>query len=333
MNLPTIDQLELKGKRVIVRGDLDVEIDEYLVVNDKRLRVLLPTVHKLQERDAAQIIIIGHRGRPEGNVKEELSLEPLTDWFSNNLDKDISFTKSLDNVPDNPIVLLENLRFWEGEENNDEEFAKQLSQLGDIYVNEAFGNSHREHASMVGLSRLLPHAAGLHLHQEIEQLSKVLEDPQRPLVSLLSGLKEDKLTYLEPLIQLSDTVLIGGRLPEYLGEDYKHEKVNMARLIQDKEDITLHSVEAFEAAIASAKTILLSGPMGHYEEEGHRQGTQRVLQAVANSSAYTVAGGGDTEGAIALLGLEEQFDWISIGGGAMLEFICNGTLPAIKALQ
>ena len=126
-------------------------------------------------------------------------------------------------------------------------------------------------------------------------------------------------------------VLISGRLPLYLEEDYKNEKVIVANLIQDKEDITLHSIESFEHELAKAKTILVSGPMGRYEEDGHRQGTKRVLEAVANAGAYKVAGGGDTEAAITLLGLEDKFDWISTGGGAMLEFLANRTLPGIIA--
>jgi phosphoglycerate kinase len=207
-----------------------------------------------------------------------------------------------------------------------------LASLGDAYVNDAFGTSHREHASFISLPSRMPRAAGEHLRKEVEQLSRVLENPERPLVALLSGVKEDKLTYLERFVEISDLVLVGGRLPVFMDEDYKHDKVFVSRLLQDKEDITLHSVEKMEEEVAKAKTILVSGPMGKFEEEGHRLGTKRVFEAIANSEAYKVAGGGDTEAAITLLGLEDKFDWISTGGGAMLEFIAKGTLPGLQAL-
>ncbi len=335
MNLTTIDNLEIEGKRVIVRADLDINPEKLKNgESSKRLEVLLPTLHKLLEKNASKVIIIGHRGRPAGEIKEEYSLNPLVSWLSEKLEQEVGFVDSFDSqVPDNRTVLFENLRFWKGEEENNDEFIKQLANLGDLYVNEAFGNSHRAHASMVGLPKILPHAAGDHFVKEVEQLSKLLENPERPLYSLLNGVKEDKLGYLDKFIEISDYVFIGGRLPVYLDEDYKHEKVFVSRLLQDKEDITLHSVEKMEEEVAKAKTILLSGPVGKFEEEGHRLGTKRVFEAIANSDAYKIAGGGDTEDAISLLGLEGKFDWISTGGGAMLEFIAKGTLPAIIALN
>jgi len=332
MNLPTIDQLELSEKRVILRGDLDVDVESDHVVSAKRIEVLLLTINKLLEKNVSKITIIGHRGRPEGEVKEEFSLRPLANWFSEKLSQEVGFAESFESIPDNKIVLFENLRFLKGEEENSEGFVEQLAQLGEVYVNDAFGVSHREHASIIGLPKKMSKAAGLHLVEEVDQLSKVVDNPARPFVFLLDGVKQDKLSYLDKFIEISDMVLVGGRLPEYLDENYKHDKVIVAKLIQDKEDITLHSVEAFEKEISKAKTILLSGPVGKFEEEGHRLGTQKVFEAIANSSAYRVAGGGDTEAAIKLFELEDNFDWISTGGGAMLEFIAKGTLPGLQAL-
>lgn len=347
MNLPTVDSLEIEGKRVIVRADLDVGINQSKVENSKRLEVLLPTIQKLLEKNPSQVEIIGHRGRParnassiadaggpEGEVKEEFSLRPLGGWFAEKLSQEVGFVENFDNErPGNKVLLMENLRFWKGEEENSEEFVNQLNSLGDVYVNEAFGSSHREHASIVGLPKRMPHAAGEHFAKEVEQLTKLTEDPSRPLVSFLNGVKEDKLSYLDKFIELSDFVFVGGRLPLYMDEDYKHDKVFVSHLIQDKEDITLHSVEKMEQEAAKAKTILLSGPVGKFEEEGHRLGTKRVFEAIANSEAYKIAGGGDTEAAISLFGLTDKFDWISTGGGAMLDFIANGTLPGIEALK
>lgn len=329
MNLTTIDQLDLEEKKVILRADLDVDLES----DTKRLEVLLPTTNKLLEKNVFKIIIIGHKGRPEGEVKEEFSLKPFVNWFSQKLEQEVGFMENFEsNMPEARVILFENLRFWKGEEENSEEFASQLSSLGETYINEAFGSSHREHASMVGLPKRMPHAAGEHFLKEVEQLSKLLDNPDRPLYALLNGIKEDKLSYLDKFIELADFVFVGGRLPVYMDEDYKHDKVFVSRLLQDKEDITLHSVEKMEEELPKAKTILLSGPLGKFEEEGHRLGTKRVFEAVANSEAYKIAGGGDTEAAISLLGLEDKFDWISTGGGAMLEFIAKGTLPGIEAL-
>lgn len=339
LQLTSLDSADLTGKRVLVRGDLDVDIKEG--ENPERLETLLPTLQKILEKGARQIVICGHKGRPEGKRAEELSLKPLTDYFSNKLSDEVEFVDNIENYFDSDLPaqagkkvrLLENLRFWPGEKENSEDFAGKLSSWGDFYVNEAFGSSHRQHASIVGVPKVLPHAAGLRLSAEIEHLSKVLETPQRPLVFLISGIKEDKLKYIDVFKQTADKVLVGGRLPGLLGDEYKDPKVEVARLVQDKEDITIHSVEHFEGEVKRAKTVVVSGPMGKFEDPGHRQGTERVLRAVAESECYSVAGGGDTEEALSLLGLKDKFDWVSTGGGAMLEFLANKTLPGLEVLS
>ena len=330
MNLPTIDQLDVEGKRVLVRGDLDVDLE----TNTKRLEVLLPTINTLLEKHVSKIIIIGHRGRPTDENRDDLSTKHLVNWFSEKLEQEVGFMENFESeMPEAKVVLFENIRFWNGEEENNEEFLNQLVSLGEAYVNEAFGSSHREHASIVGLPKKMSHAAGLRFAEEVSQLSKLLDNPKRPFISLLSGAKEDKLSYLPSLIEKSDLVLVGGRLPDILGDEYAHPKVYVSRLLPDKEDITLHSVERYEEEAAKAGTILVGGPVGKFEEEGHLLGTNRVFEAIAQSDAFKVAGGGDTEAAIAKLGLEEKFDWISTGGGAMLDLISTGTLPGIVALN
>ncbi|MCX6705309.1 MAG: phosphoglycerate kinase, partial [Candidatus Woesebacteria bacterium] len=199
----------------------------------------------------------------------------------------------------------------------------------------------RESASIVGLPKLLPHAVGFRFAKEVENLSKVFENPAHPLLFIVGGSKKDKLDYIKSLESLSDKILVGGRLPEYYGDlalesvrnRGEQDKLIIANLVQDKEDITLNSIERFEKEIEKAKTIVLAGPMGKYEEEGHRQGTERVFKAVAGSSTFKVAGGGDTERAISELAISDKFDWISVGGGAMLEFLAKRTLPGIEALE
>lgn len=316
MNLPSLRDLDFEGKDVLLRADLDIDMD--LGKEDLRIKTLLPTLEYLNQK-AKSITIIAHKGRPGGEKKEEFSLKPVADLI-----KDLVGSEKLE--------VMENLRFNSGEEQNDEAFANTISQGKDVYVNEAFASSHREHASIVTIPRLLPHAAGLHFEKEVENLMKVLDNPQKPVVAILGGVKEDKVKYVEEFKSFADMILVGGRLPDYMDEDYKHEKVMVGRLNQDKEDLTLHTVENFEAEIAKAGTLVLAGPMSKYEEEGHLLGTKRVFEAIAASSAFKVAGGGDTYAALARLSLENKLDWISVGGGSTLDFLSNGTLPGIDAL-
>jgi phosphoglycerate kinase len=315
--LPKLKDLDVSGKRVLLRLDLDTEPDS----NDLRIKSSFDTLDYLKSKNA-QILIIAHRGRPEGKAQESLSLAP--------------FQKIFDKWG---AKVEENLRFNSGEEANDEKFAAELASKADVYVNEAFGASHREHASVVSLPKLLPHGVGLRFAEEVENLSKLLNNPPKPFITLLSGIKKDKLDYLEGLKALSDKVLIGGRLPEFLGDNTvsvrsydSQEKVIIGNLSMDKEDLTLNTIERFEEEVSQAKTILVCGPLGKFEEEGHRQATERVFKKIAETDAFKVAGGGDTLKAIDLLNLEDKFNWVSVGGGAMLEFLTKGTLPGIDAL-
>ena len=317
MNLPKLTDLDVANKKVLVRADLDIDVGE-----DYRLCALLPTLEYLSSK-SAKIILLGHRGRPEGKVVEKLKIKPVEDELRK-ITSGISFE------------ILENLRFNPGEEKNDTEYAKSLALLGDVYVNEAFANSHREHASIVGLPKLLPHAAGFRFALEVENLSKVFDNPKRPVLFIVGGSKKDKLNYIENLKSIADKILVGGRLPDYL-QDTRYPipdtKIIVANLLPDKEDLTINSIEKFEEEIKKAGTIVLAGPMGKYEDKGHRQGTERIFKAVAASSAFKIAGGGDTEKAVEVLNLSKEFDWVSLGGGAMLEFLAKGTLPGIKALE
>lgn len=318
INLPRITEIDVRNKKVLLRLDLDIkEIDE----NDLRLKASVETLDYLKGK-ASEIIILAHRGRPDGKVDENLSLKVFQPYFDKWRAK-----------------VEENLRFDDGEEANDPVFAKKLANLGDVYINEAFASSHRKHASIVGLPKLLPSAFGIHFIKEVENISKILE-PVRPLVILVSGVKEDKVKMIEPLSLLADKVLVGGRLPDFLGDKAlesvrlqgEDKKVIVGNLIMDKEDITLNTVDRFNSEVLKAKTILLAGVLGKYEDVGHSQGTEKVFTAVANSTAFKIAGGGDTISAIMRYGLQNKFDWISVGGGAALEFLITGTLPSIEVL-
>jgi len=327
MKLPKLEDLDVAGKRVLVRVDLDYKQQDF---GNRRQEVLLPTLEYLADK-TSKVILIGHKGRPGGKVDESLSLK-----FEGERFEDFLRTKwGEKRVAKLNMFIMENLRFNAGEEANDEHYAEHLADTGDAYVNEAFATSHRKHASIIGLPKLLPHAAGFHFVSEVENLGKVLVNPKRPVVAIISGVKEDKLNYVDDFKRLSDKILIAGRLVEYF-RSRKYEvgstKIILADLKDGGLDITNRSINKFEAEIAKAGTIVVSGPVGKFEDEGARLGTERVLKAVARSPAFKVAGGGDTERAISLFGLSDKFDWISVGGGAMLEFLAKGTLPGIQAL-
>ncbi|KKR49861.1 MAG: Phosphoglycerate kinase [Candidatus Curtissbacteria bacterium GW2011_GWA1_40_16] len=310
VNLPTINNINCTDKKILVRADFNVEDEDNPRVESIRKLILL-----LREKAAAKVKVISHT-ETKYNLASELSAEfPV-----------VEFDMDLRNNP--------------GEKENNLDFARQLADGWDVYINEAFSVSHREHASIVSLPKVIKEnggevCLGLRFEKEIVSLSRVLNDQKRPLVMVISGIKEDKLPYVESFTKFADKILIGGRLSDYrekAGVEFA-EKIIWADLIADKEDITIHSVEKFEEEIKTAGTIVVSGPIGKFEEEGHRQGTKRVFNAVvSNQNAYKVAGGGDTEAAISLLGFGNGFDWISVGGGAMLEFLANRTLPGIKAL-
>lgn len=337
MDLPKPSDInELKGKRVIVRMDLDVDEDY------TRLEFAEETLDFLV-KGMARLMIIGHKGRPEAERLPELSLEPLADVLAGVVGEKVNFIhdvtgyeveKRVTTLGEGEILLLENLRFEPGEEKNDEVFSKNLAKLGEVYINEAFAVSHRPHASIVGIPKFLPHFAGFRFVKEIENLNKVLISPQKPVVLVIGGIKEDKVEYIKKFTKIADKILVGGRLPVLFGDDNPDpDKVIMAQLIPDKEDITLNTVERFKEEIAKAGTLVVAGVQGKYEDEGHRQGSLEVFNAVANSSAFKIAGGGDAEAAITEFGLNDRFDWISVGGGAMLEFLSKGSLPGIEALK
>ncbi len=338
MEIPIISSLNVSGKRVIVRADVDLG-DEIRQGDEVKLLTVVPTLNYLIQKKS-KVIIIGHRGRPGGKKDPNLSLKGVSELLSKLLKKEVFFVDEVvgekvkrwvEGMEASSLLMLENLRFDPREEGNDEEFARELSFLGEIFVNEAFSSSHRSHASIVGLPKFLPHSAGFRFVGEIKHLSKVIETPQRPLIFIISGVKKDKIEMIKSLKDFADKILVAGRLPEFM-KDYQDAKVILADLKKSKKDITLESVQRFKKEISTAKTIVLAGVVGKYEEEKHRFGTKLVFEAVSNSKAYKVAGGGDTEAALKILNLTKKFNWISVGGGAMLEFFSKKNLPGIKAL-
>src|SRR3989344_1605218 len=334
-----IADLDVSQKRVFVRADLDVPVKEFTVKSSQysgatRLTNLKNTIDYLYKQGASKIIIAGHLDRPE-KPDPEYSTKQLRFILEQILLRSVYFAQNLEKQVAGYLVLLENLRFFQGESTNDTAFAVKLSSLADIYVNEAFGNCHRNHASMVALPHLLPHAAGLHLAKEVDELSKILKGPQKPFVAIVGGAKiETKLPLVEHLAKIADFVLVGGELPiEIMKKGMKFaQNVLVASLTADAKDISDESIYQFKEKIANAKTVVWNGPLGLFEE-GYNKGSIAIARAVIDSPAYEVVGGGETVEFLAKNNLLSHFAFVSSGGGAMLEFLAGKKLPALEALN
>jgi phosphoglycerate kinase len=335
----SVRDADVAGKRVLARVDFNVPLEDGHIADDTRIRAALPTIQLLLERDAAKVRLCSHLGRPKGE-DPAFSLRPVEEHL-----------RSL--VDDPRIAVLENTRFHPGETTNDPEFARELADGSDLYVNDAFGSAHRAHASTEGVAHLLPGYAGLLLERELEELGALLEDPSRPFVAILGGAKvEDKIGVLEALAERADEVLVGGKMAEEVSPRDKVvlpvDVVAAAGFEPDAEsevvaadkvpegwlglDIGPDTREAFATRIAEAKTVFWNGPMGVFEWPRFAAGTEAVARAVADADAHTVVGGGDSVRAIQELGLADQIDWVSTGGGASLEFLEGKELPGVVAI-
>ncbi|GAB4026423.1 MAG: phosphoglycerate kinase [Candidatus Microgenomates bacterium] len=338
MNLRLINNCDVRGKKVVVRVDWNVTIGRALqIVDDTRIVRTLPTINWLKNNGAKQIVLLSHLGKAE----EKRSLEPVVSYAKELLGEEIALEKTIQGCIDNNqrIVTLENVRLWEGEDKNDPDFALELASLGEVYVNEAFGECHRESASIVGITQLLPSYGGLWLADEVEAVLKVREQPEHPFVVVMGGAKvEDKLPLLKLLAERADTILVGGKLANEL-QGKKIKIQGKAKILLPVEgldilDIGEETRRVFAAEIAKAKTIVWNGPMGKVEDLRYREGTEAIFEAIVeNKGAYSVVGGGDT---LAALGNEEQvaeIDHVSTGGGAMLALLEKGDLPGLRVLE
>jgi phosphoglycerate kinase len=339
----SVRDADVEGKHVLVRADLNVPLEDGRVADDTRIEASLPTLRYLLERDAARLSVVSHLGRPKG-PDPAFSMEPVAERLRELL-------------PDERIDVLENTRFDPGETKNDPETAKRLGEGKDLFVNDAFGSSHRAHASTVGVAKLLPAYAGLLLEKELEMLGCLLEEVDRPFVLVAGGAKvEDKLGVLVNLGGRADTVLVGGKMAEELRDEnllpyeaiLPSDVVAAAAFEPDAEtrivdydvlpkgwlglDIGPSTRERFAREIRRAKTVLWNGPMGVFEWPRFAEGTRAVAQAVADVEGYTVVGGGDSVRAIEELGVAEHISWVSTGGGAALELLEGKELPGVAAI-
>jgi 3-phosphoglycerate kinase len=346
--MKTIRNFNFKNKKVLVRCDFDIPLDERgQVLDDFRIEKSLSTIQYLINQEA-KVILIGHAGRPGGRVVESLRLTPIQKKLTEYLGISVQKTsdcigqeveRSVEGMRIGDVLLLENVRFHKEEEENNEDFAKDLAKLADFYINNAFANSHRNHASMAGIPKYLPSAAGFALEEEIEVLGKLTENPEKPLIAIIGGKKVEtgKLEVINKLSKIGDWVLIGGLVKKAIKEQgivlkYPQKVVEPADDIPEK-DINLETIALFKNKIVLAKTVFWNGPLGLVEKEEFSNGSEEIAQAIIKSGAFSIIGGGDTVGFINRLGLIGKFNHVSTGGGAMLAFLAGEKMPGIEKLK
>jgi phosphoglycerate kinase len=339
----SVRDADVADKRVLVRSDLNVPLENGRVADETRIRASLPTLALLLERDAAGVTVCSHLGRPKAG-DPAFSLRPVEERLRELL-------------PDERLSVLENTRFNSGETKNDPAFARELADENDLFVQDAFGSVHRAHASTVAVAELLPAYAGLLLERELTELGKLLGDVERPFVLIAGGAKvEDKLGVLRKLGGNADAVLVGGKMAEEIRADnplpfdvvLPIDVVAAAAFADDAEaevvpydslpdgwlglDIGPETCTLFARHIAEARTIFWNGPMGVFEWPRFGAGTKAVAEAVAASAAYSVVGGADSARALTELGLAGRVSWLSTGGGASLELLEGKELPGVAAI-
>jgi phosphoglycerate kinase len=339
----SVRDADVAGKRVLVRADLNVPLEDGHVADDTRIRAALPTLELLLERGAKEVAVCSHLGRPKG-ADPAFAMKPVEDRLRELL-------------PDERIVVLENTRFDSRETANDEAFARELADGRGVFVNDAFGSAHRAHASTVGVASILPAYAGLLLERELQELGKLLGEVEHPFALVSGGAKvEDKLGVLQNLGGRSDEVLIGGKMAEEMrGENplefevvLPSDVVAASQFTPDAEtevvsydglpegwlglDIGPETRRDFAERIQRAKTVFWNGPMGVFEWPRFAEGTNAVAEAVAGVDGFTVVGGADSVRALHEAGLADRVSWVSTGGGAALEFLEGKELPGVAAI-
>ncbi len=392
VNKATIDDVEVAGRRVLVRVDFNVPMADGRIVDDRRIREELPTIEALRARHA-RVLLVTHLGRPKGKVDESLRVAPLAERLGELLGTTVRVATDVvgesaqqlsNSLRDGEVGMLENVRFEPGEEANDPEFARRLARLADVYVNDAFGTAHRAHASTEGVGHVLPAVAGYLMTRELEMLGGVLETPRRPLVAIIGGAKiSTKIGVLRHLLPRVDTLWVGGAMActfyRALGEEtgtslVEPDQVETARALLEEArregvgdlrlpvdlvvardakdasetdvvswkaipadrmvvDVGPDTVAQISATCREAGTVVWNGPLGIYEVEAFAEGTRRVAQALAESGAQTVVGGGDLAAALKQLGIADRITHVSTGGGATLEFLEGRVLPGVAVLR
>ncbi len=343
--LQDIRKIDLTDKRVIMRADFNITLDDQGDVKDRhKVEAARATVDYVLSHPGVTLAIMSHMGRPTGPDDKSFSLAHLRDDVSAILDRPVRIacdcigvcvSGGIEDLPDGEILLLENLRYHDGEKGNDDYFAQQLAAPFDIYINEAFSVCHRGHASVDAITRHIPSYAGIWLQGEVETLTKVRDAVDQPAVAIIGGAKiETKIPLISALEQTYSAVLVGGRTAvEAMDESLVFsEKVMLPTDFAgaEKFDIGSETVKDFVHRIAQAKTVIWNGPMGKFEERPYDKGTVAIARAIAdNPDAFSVVGGGESVQALRQTGLQNHVSFVSTGGGAMLAFLANENMPGL----
>ena len=392
LNKKSVDDINVKGKRVLVRCDFNVPLQEGKITDENRIVAALPTIKKLIG-DGGKVILCSHLGKPKGEPKPELSLAPVAVRLSELLGQEVKFAAdpevvgpnakaAVEAMNDGDVILLENTRYRAEETKNGEEFSKDLASLCDVFVNDAFGTAHRAHCSNVGVTQYVDTAVvGYLMQKEIDFLGNAVENPERPFVAILGGSKvSSKISVINNLLEKVDTLIIGGGMcftftkaqggnvgNSLLEEDYLQYALDMVKKAEEKGvklllpvdavaadafsndantqvvaqneipdgwmglDIGPETAKMYAEAVKSAKTVVWNGPMGCFEMPKFADGTKTVAEALANTDAVTIIGGGDSAAAVNQLGYGDKMTHISTGGGASLEFLEGKELPGVAA--
>lgn len=345
--MKTIKDFVVKNKRVLVRCDFNVPLsDTGQIDDDSKIKEALPTLKYLIE-NKAKIILITHLGEPEGKIVPELKLDAIRDRIEKLLDVHIMKAfgcvgRDVENqaarLKGGEMLLLENVRFHKEETENDANFAQKLALLGDIYINEAFDVSHRNHASVAGVPALLPHGAGFALEKEVNILSQIMQKPARPMVAIIGGAKATtKAPLVNAFCAFADLVIVNNLIKQELVAkktplEYP-EKVFGPKDNLDSFDIGTDDLKKITEKISHAKTVFWNGPFGKFEEKKYSAGTRAIAEAIIKSGAFSVVGGGETLEFLKKEGILEKFSHVSTAGGAMLSYLAGEKLPGLEALK
>ncbi len=380
MKVHRLDNLDIRGRRVLIREDFNVPIAQGAVTSDARIRAAIPGIEMALNK-GAQVVLMSHLGRPEeGTYADEFSLQPVADYLSNHFSREVPLVADWQTgLPQVDLVLLENVRFNTGEKADDEDLSKAYADLCDIFVMDAFGAAHRAQASTHGVARFAPLAcAGPLLMAELNALEQALAQPAKPLLAIVGGSKvSTKLSVLKNLSHRVDQLIVGGGIANTFlaaagypcGNSLcESDCLDVARTLMSLCEVSLptdvvtakeiaagaeavvksvaeveademildigpETAQRFTGIVSSARTILWNGPVGVFEHDQFGAGTRALAQAIASSSAFSLAGGGDTLAAIDKYGIADRLSYISTGGGAFLEYVEGKTLPAVEILR
>lgn len=345
MEIKKIQDAEVEGKKILLRVDFNVAIEDGTAKEKFRIKAADETVRYLLGMNA-KIALISHLGRPDGKVNPEFSLDPIKDDVEYLLGVKVKFVKdcigeevkkTVADLAEGEIALLENVRFYEGEEKNEEEFAKKLADGFDIFVNDAFSVSHRNQASVTGVTKFLPSFAGLRLQEEIEEMEKLKNTAEHPTVAVIGGAKiETKIPAIKFFEEKYDRVLIGGIIANEAIDrkiEFSEKVILPSDFVDDRLDIGVDTLNKFKEIISSAKVIMWNGPMGKFEDPRYSVGSDEVAKSIIGSSAYRVVGGGETLELLEKYNAMKKVSFVSTGGGAMLSYLGGGNMPGIEALS